>query len=276
MQSHIEITALNRGELLNLALSKLIKYKNEHLDEVNKEYNFQHLPYEIEDLADLVFLRRHKPLNGLFPSSHYICHVNKMIKGVEQRLAQFEKSKVMIDPVIEQLQEKLNLSMNDVNTLKKLVYIPLDDMPYAEGLSYAALNIIEEQNVLECDLIKSKVAIKLLEHALTLSIRDESAGLSKRPAFLLAEIYANARKEVIGLVEFNPEKALFYLKEASKHGSETAKKLLSEKNPVIALLKQNGMDINESNALCPLRMFTHPDSPITSPPLESANTTYPQ
>ncbi|WP_454782298.1 SEL1-like repeat protein [Legionella sp. WA2022007384] len=272
MQSHIEITKLNRGELLNLALSKLIAYKNENPDAVNEQYNFSHLPYELEDLADLVFLRKYRPLNGLFPSSHYICHVNKMITCVEQRLAQFKMGKAMVDPVIDRLGEELKLSKNDVTTLKKLAYVPLDDMPYAEGLSYTALDILKEKKLLECDLAQSNIAIKLIENALKLSINDESAGLPKRPAFLLAEMYANARKEVIGIVKFNPEKALFYLKEACEHGSATAKKLLSEKNPVMALLKENGMDINELSALCQLSMFAQQETQPKIIPLETTNT----
>ncbi len=31
----------------------LIVYKNDNHDEVNQKYNFKHLPFEIENLADL-------------------------------------------------------------------------------------------------------------------------------------------------------------------------------------------------------------------------------
>lgn len=55
MQSRIEITELERGELLKLTLNKLVEYKKENSKAVSEEFNFSHLPYDLEDLADQVF-----------------------------------------------------------------------------------------------------------------------------------------------------------------------------------------------------------------------------
>ncbi|MCW8460603.1 hypothetical protein [Fluoribacter dumoffii] len=280
MQSRIEITELERGELLKLTLNKLVEYKKENSKAVSEEFNFSHLPYDLEDLADQVFLRVYKPLHGMFPSSHYVCHVNTMITQIEQRMSKFEQNKPKIDAIIEQLGKEINLSMTDINTLKKFAYVLLDEEPYAECLFMTALTVLQEKNLLASDESQSTAAIKLVEHAFKCSLADKTAGVPKRYAFLLAEIYANARKELVGVVAFNAEKAIFYLIEACNHGSETAKKLLSESAPVSALLKVNGIDEkiivqSKPSGVCQFGVFSQSEKQSSSSALEEITNTYP-
>lgn len=248
MFSKANITELNRLELLHLALTKLRNYRNENREAVDEKYNFSHLPKEIEDLADLVFLRTYKPLHGFLPSSHYVCHVNTMIEKIESRVAQYEASKTKVDTFIENIKQEFKLTGKDVKALQGLVYKLLDDTPPAECLSLAALTIMQEGVNFETkELNLANLGLRLAESALSLSQQslakeDEFNGPPKRYAFLLAEMHANAIKELTHNIEFDADESLKYIRLASELGSQTATHLLLEEDPVDDLLVKNGIE----------------------------------
>lgn len=265
MSSNMPITELSRSKLLKFALEKLKLYREKNADAVNEDYNFSHLPYELEDLADLVFLRAYKPLHGLFPSSHYVCQVNTMIEGIETRLAQYQKNNPIIDPVITDLEKQFDLSINEVNTLKNVFHMLMDEQPATECLSQVALSIMRGDTKLDSDISSVELSIKLIENALDISKKTASEVPAKRYAFLLAEIYANARRDSLDKVEINFEKSLTYIQQAAEHGSVTAQGLLSQENPVLAMLEMNGIFVNQPNknvisSLSQQSFFAQPES----------------
>jgi len=237
---------MNQYELLKSARYELNKYTKEHPNEGNTESNVQHLPFKIERLIDRIISRRNRSIDEVTPSL-YVFNLNDILNMVNVRLSHFEKHKSLFDSSINDLREQFSLTENDIGTLNKLVFNYLDEVPATDLLTEAALEIMEKNIKFDNNLNPSSLSINLIEKALELSKIDNSEAPPKRYAFLLAEIYCKARKEFKDKVEYNPEKAMHYLKEAQELGSKTAKSLLSDEFFTSALNQKNRPGAFSSN-----------------------------
>jgi hypothetical protein len=226
-----EINSKTREALLEWTLAELKNYKKENEEAVAEEYNFNHLPTDIEILLDAVFQSTYLPVFGRSPSSHYICHVNTMIESLEDRLSRIQTNKPLLTNVLADFSDSLETAL-----------LLIEEMGLPEVISQIGLSMIVDDELDAQEEGNIQKAINLIKKALEISLTEESGCPPKRYALLLAQLYCNAREDANEKVPVDRSMALDYLKQAASHGSATAKDLLETAQPIDELSQSNPLN----------------------------------